>query len=204
MAKPRPQSARARVKRPDAEGMQRAVRDFLAAAGLDPASAELAQTPELVAKAWSDDFLDGSRADPKAILADRFPATAGAAGELVVVSGIEFQSVCPHHLLPYGGVAHVAYVPERSVVGFGQLVRLLECFGHRLVLQEDLARQVANSIVDELGARGAGVVLDASQSCLTLRGERRASARVVAEAFAGAMSTDAELRQRFLTRIPGR
>lgn len=184
--------------------MKQAVHDFLVAAGHDPTSEPLAQTPALVAKAWAEDFLDGYQADPRTILADRFPAAEGAAGELVVVSGVEFQSVCPHHLLPYGGVAHLAYVPARYVVGFGQLVRLLECFGHRLVLQEDLARQVANALVDELGARAAGVVLDASQSCLTLRGERRAGARVFAEAYAGAMSTDAELRQRFLSRIQSR
>ena len=190
------------AKLPDVAGMKAAVHDFLVAAGLDPAShKDLAQTPTLVAKAWSEEFLDGYQQRPAKILADRFPVEATARGEMVVVTGIDFQSVCPHHLLPYGGVAHVAYLPSRSVVGFGQLVKLVDCLGHRLVLQEDLARQIADALLEELGAAGAGVVLVASQSCLTLRGERRPHARVTAEAFRGALAKNRELRERFLRRI---
>jgi GTP cyclohydrolase IA len=97
--------------------------------------------------------------------------------DLVAVTGIDFHSMCPHHLLPSRGVAHVAYVPGRSVVGFGQIARLVDCFAHRLILEEDLARSVAQALVRHLGARGAAVVLDAEQACLTVRGERRRRAR---------------------------
>ncbi len=191
-----------RASPPSLPGMQAAVRAFLLAAGLDADSnPELRQTPELTARAWADEFLDGYRATPAQVLAERMPAGGAAEGELVNVLHLDFQSVCPHHLLPYGGVAHVAYVPGAHVVGFGQIARLLDCLGHRLVLQEDLARQVAQALVDELGAQGAAAVLDAEQACLTLRGGRRAGARIVVEAFAGSMGEREELRQRFLSAI---
>jgi GTP cyclohydrolase I len=184
-------------------GMEAALRAFLEAAGLDPeANPELRQTPELAARAWAEEFLDGYRTRPAEVLAQRMPAGAAAGRELVTLLRLDFQSVCPHHLLPYGGMAHVAYLPGDHVVGFGQIARLLDCLGHRLVLQEDLARQIARALVDELGARGAGAVLDAEQACLSLRGGRRAGARVVVEAFAGAMEAEEELRRRFLSAIP--
>jgi len=178
--------------------MESAVRAFLAAAGLDPARhPQLAQAPELVARAWSLEFLDGYRRQPREVLAERMSAPKGRR-ELVALTGLAFQSACPHHLLPYGGVAHIAYLPGAHVVGFGQVVQLLDCLSHRLILQEDLARQVADALFHELKARGAGVVLEAQQSCMTLRGGRRTGSKTVAEAFAGALSTDADLRQRFL------
>jgi GTP cyclohydrolase I len=95
-------------------------------------------------------------------------------------------------------VAHVAYVPGRKVVGFGQIARLVDCFAHRLVLEEDLARQVAEALVRQLGARGAACVLDAEQSCLSVRGERRPRARAHAQCFLGAFRRDGALQRRFL------
>ena len=178
--------------------MRDALADFLAAAGLDPAQhPELRQTPEIAAHAWAEEFLDGYRADPHEILAERFAAPRGQG--LVVLAGLDYQGVCPHHLLPYGGVAHVAYLPGAHVVGFGQIVRLLDCLSHRLALQEDLARQLADALMDGLGARGAGVLLEAEQACVALRGGKRKGSRAVAEAFAGALAADAELRARFLS-----
>lgn len=201
----RPGRTPSRWKTPSLPDMQEALRAFLAAAGLDPESnPELRQTPELAARAWVEEFLDGYQLTPSQVLAERMPVGASAAKELVILLRLDFQSVCPHHLLPYRGIAHVAYLPGACVVGFGQIARLLDCLGHRLVLQEDLARQVAQALVDELGAKGAAAVLEAEQACLTLRGGRRAEARVVVEAFAGAMDTDEELRRRFLAAIQRR
>jgi GTP cyclohydrolase I len=189
---------------PDRVAMRQAVDAFLRAAGLDPEShRDLAQTAELVTRAWADEFLDGYRTRPAEVLAERIPVAQARHDELVVLANITFQSVCPHHLLPYGGVAHVAYVPGRHVVGFGQIVRLLDCLGHRLVLQEDLARQVADAMHADLGARGAAVLLEAEQTCLTLRGGRRAGAKATAEAYAGSMGSDPDLRQRFYAAIRG-
>ena len=195
---PRPPSV---AELPVLPALQTAVRDFLVAAGLDPSeNPELRHTPELVARAWAEEFLDGYRVRPSEVLAERMPAKASRQG-LVILLCLDFQSVCPHHLLPYRGVAHVAYLPGKHVVGFGQIARLLDCLGHRLVLQEDLARQVAQALQTELGAQGAAAVLEAEQACLSLRGGRRAGARVIAEAFVGAMDAEAELRQRFLAAI---
>jgi len=118
--------------------------------------------------------------------------------DLVALAGIDFHAVCPHHLLPYRGRACVAYVPGGRVVGFGVLARLVDCFAHRLVIQEVLARQVADALVAHLGARGAACILDAEQMCLTVRGERRREARAHAQAFAGSMARSAAWQRRVL------
>jgi GTP cyclohydrolase I len=174
---------------------------FLDALGL-PAEARrdpgVAGTPRRVAEAFLDDLLDGYQRDPAAILGETMPSRGG---DLVAVTGIDFHAVCPHHLLPYRGVAHVAYVPDGKVVGFGQLGRLVDCFAHRLVIEEDLARSVAEALVRHLGARGAACVLDAEQLCLTVRGERRRGTRAHAQSFVGSMGRDGRLQGRFLALI---
>ena len=182
--------------------MQASVKAFLEAAGLDLFDPNLAQTPERVAAAWADEFLDGYACTPAQALAETYPVPPGGRGNLVVVSGIEFHSACPHHLLPYRGVAHLAYVPNDRVVGFGRLSALVDALGHRLVLQEDLARQIAESLVGELGALGAACAIRAEQSCLRDRGEEQRRAVTYSECFAGVLQTDAELRVRF-ARVVG-
>jgi GTP cyclohydrolase I len=170
---------------------------FLDSLGLPPEvrrSDELEGTPRRVAEAWLRDLVDGYRQDPAEILEG---AIASPSRDLVAVTGIEFHSVCPHHLLPSRGIAHVAYVPGGRVVGFGQIVRLVDALAHRLVLQEDLARAVADALVRHLGARGAGCVLDAEQLCMTVRGGRRARARAYVEAFAGALAREGAARRSF-------
>src|SRR5215217_3323113 len=136
---------------------------FLDALGLPPSvrrSEDLALTPRRVAEAWLEDLVDGYARDPAEILAEGLPSQGR---DLVAVTGIDYHSVCPHHLLPSRGVAHVAYVPGAKVVGFGQLVKLVDALAHRLVLEEDLARDVADALVRHLGARGAACVLEAEQ-----------------------------------------
>ncbi len=186
---------------PSGAGAAEAVARFLDALGL-PAevrgSSELAQTPRRVAEAWIQDLLDGYRHDPAEVLAE---AIETPSRDLVAVTGIDFHSVCPHHLLPSRGVAHVAYLPGGRVVGFGQLARLVDCLAHRLVLQEDLARAVADALVEHLGARGAACVIDAEQLCMTVRGERRARSRAHVEAYAGALARDGAARRRFQAAI---
>jgi GTP cyclohydrolase IA len=179
------------------------VRRFLRALPLPAAERrrrdlDLAGTPRRVAEAWLGDLLDGYRADPAAILAETLPARGR---DLVAVTGIDYHSMCPHHLLPSRGLAHLAYVPGERVVGFGQLARLVDCFAHRLILQEELARQVAEALALHLGARGAAVVLDAEQTCLSVRGERRRGARAHAQCFVGELESDARLQGRFLALV---
>lgn len=171
----------------DRAGMQRAVHDFLRAAGLDLSDENLAETPGRVAAAWADEFLLGYRQSAKAALSERFPISQPADRELVVVTGLHFRSMCPHHLLPYSGTAHLAYVPGTSVVGFGRLSALLDVFAHRLILQEELARAVAGALMQELGSQGAACVLSAEQTCFRLRGPGQHQAVTHAEAYEGVL-----------------
>lgn len=174
-------------KRPDRAGMRRAVHDFLVAAGLDPTDPNLAQTPERVTDAWADEFLEGYAQSPRAVLSERFPVTTPSDREVVIVTDLTFRSMCPHHLLPYSGRAHLAYVPGRDVVGFGRLSALMNVFAHRLVLQEELARQVATTLMKELGSQGAACLLEAEQTCLRLRGGEQLHAVTHAEAYEGVL-----------------
>ena len=174
-----------------------AVARFLDALGLPPAvrgAADLEDTPRRVAEAWLEDLVDGYGKDPADILAESLPSEGR---DLVAVTGIDFHSVCPHHLLPSRGVAHVGYVPGGKVVGFGQIVKLVDALAHRLVLEEDLARQIADALVQHLGARGAACLLEAEQLCMTVRGEKRPRARAHAEAWAGILARDGAARRRF-------
>jgi GTP cyclohydrolase I len=166
----------------------------------DLARADVRGTPRRVAEAFRDDLLDGYAMDPAEVLGDPMQIPGK---DLVALAGIDFHAVCPHHLLPYRGRACVAYVPGGRVVGFGVLARLVDCFAHRLVIQEVLARQVADALVDHLGARGAACVLDAEQMCLTVRGERRREARAHAQAFAGSMERSAAWQRRVLRIAAG-
>ena len=117
--------------------------------------ADVQGTPLRVAEAFRDDLLDGYGQDPARILGQAMEVPGR---DLVALAGIDFHAVCPHHLLPYRGTACVAYVPAGRVVGFGLLARLVDCFAHRLVIQEVLARQVADALVEHLGARLAATL----------------------------------------------
>ncbi len=184
-------------RRPDPGLAAEAVGRFLDALGLPPETRraeDLAGTPRRVAEAWLQDLVDGYGRDPAEILAGAIPS---AAKDLVAVTGIDFHSMCPHHLLPSRGVAHVAYIPGGRVVGFGQIVKLVDALAHRLVLEEDLARGIADALVRHVGARGAACVLEAEQLCMTVRGERRVGARAHAEAWAGSLAKDGPARRRF-------
>lgn len=196
-------AARLLRRRPPAARLEDAIGRLLEALPIPAAERrrpdlDLRATPRRVAEAWLGDLLDGYGADPAAILAETMPARGG---DLVAVTGIDFHSMCPHHLLPSRGVAHVAYVPRARLVGFGQIARLVDCFAHRLILEEDLARQVAGALVRHLGARGAAVVLDAEQACLSARGERRPRARTHVQCFRGLLDRDPRLQARFLALV---
>lgn len=174
----------------DRDGLRAAVAAFLKAAGVDPADPHLQDTPARVADAWADELIAGYEADPAEILAG-FDQAGPSSDGAVIVTGVHYVSVCPHHLLPYQGVAHLAYVPGGREVGFSKLVRLVEALGARLVLQEDLGRSLAEALVTHLGARGAAVTLEAQQMCMALRGVRRHQARVTTTARLGVFEDDA-------------
>ena len=195
-----------RLKRsaPNLQRMQAAVVDFLKAAGVSPDEAQLQETPQRVALAWANEFIDGYGKTPEGVLGKLYPAPKRSAGELVVVTRLRFLSICPHHLLPYEGRAHLAYMPAKSVVGFGRLSALLNCFAHRLILQEDLAREVARSLAQTLGSPATACIIEAKQSCFRLRGERQSEALTHAEAYEGRLRRDKALRRELWQRIGGK
>ncbi len=190
-----------RLRPPDAEKMAEGIRLFLEGAGIDLDEANVRDTPRRVADAWLTDYIDGYDKDPHKVLGSFYEERSPAADEMVMVTSIDFVSMCPHHLLPYSGVAHVAYLPSGRIVGFSSLARLIDAHAHRLILQETLAREVADSITRELASPGAAVIIEATQTCMTTRGERRSSARAVTEAFTGLFAERADLRERFVRRI---
>lgn len=160
----------------------RAIREFLVALGVDPGeSKETEETPDRVADTWARDLLDGYAMDPRTIL----DPVATFESDVVVVTGLAFHGVCAHHLLPFHGVAHVAYRPAGLVTGLSCLGRLVDCFAHRLTLQERIAKEVTEALALHLRAPGAACVLEARHTCMIARGTRQAAARVVASSFAG-------------------
>lgn len=183
--------------------LTRAFEDLLRAVGRSPGThRELLDTPVRTASMWLDDLLDGYDWEPASILAGGSPAQPGAS--LVVVRDLYFHSVCPHHLLPFHGLAHVAYLPGDRIIGFSNISRLVNCFAHRLTLQEEIGTSVAQALVEHLGARGAACLLDAEQLCMVVRGVRQAGSRAVTASYAGAFHTDHALRLEFLTAIGAR
>jgi GTP cyclohydrolase I len=185
------------ARRRDPEALRAAVTAFLRAAGLDPAAdPDLRETPERVARLWQSEFLAGYDMDPAEILGA--PVLGEADPDVVVVGGLRFHSMCPHHLVPYRGVAHVAYLPRGKLVGFGRLADLVECFTKRLTLQERATHQIAEALWRGLGALGAGCVIEAEQLCLALPGERHDQSGVVTSAFVGEMRARPDLKARLL------
>lgn len=172
----------------DADRIEAAVTELLAAIGDDPTRAGLQQTPRRVATAYQELF-GGIGQDPAFALAARadFPDSAERAGEIVVLRGIEFRSMCEHHLLPFFGTAHVAYLPGARFAGLGALARAVEIAAARPQLQERLTEDIADALMSGLDARGALVVLEAAHGCVSARGQRQGSARTVTLAARGAL-----------------
>jgi GTP cyclohydrolase I len=181
----------------DSKALRAAVEALLRAAGRDvDKDPDLARTPERVTEVWQREFLAGYDMDPAQILGE--PVLGEADPDVVVVGGLRFHAMCPHHLLPYRGVAHVAYLPAGKLVGFGRLADLVECFTKRLTLQERATHQIAEALWHGLGARGAGCVIEAEQLCLALPGERHDQSGVVTSAFVGEMRERPDLKARLL------
>ena len=181
----------------DRAALKSAIDALLRASGLDPdRDGDFQSTPDRVAKLWETEFLAGYAMDPGAILGD--PVVGEADPDVVVVGGLRFHSMCPHHLVPYRGVAHVAYLPAGKLVGFGRLADLVDCFTKRLTLQERATHQIADALWRGLGARGAGCVIEAEQMCLALPGEKHDQSGVVTSAFVGEMLQRPDLKARLL------
>lgn len=166
--------------------------------GEDPDREGVIDTPARVVKSWNEIFA-GYKQDPAKILERRFDA-AGY-DEMVILRGITFYSTCEHHMLPFHGVAHVGYLPGKSVVGLSKLARLVNCFSRRMQIQEKMTREIADTLERELGAAGVGVVIEATHLCMVARGVRQGSdARMVTSALLGRFR-EPEMRAEFLNLI---
>lgn len=173
----------------DTDRIAAAVAEILAALGEDPRRAGLEGTPVRVAQAYTE-FFAGVGVDPLDQLRDSVPAE-GPTGELVLVRGIEFRSMCEHHLLPFRGVAHLAYLPGDRLVGLSRLAGVVETLASRPQIQERLTEQVANALVEGLSPRGVLVVIDAVHDCVATRGLRQPHSSTVTLAARGALENAA-------------
>lgn len=166
----------------DADGVKRAVRLYLQSIGEDPDREGLKDTPDRIVRA-SQEIFSGMSQGPQDVLGARFDVTTE---DLVVVRDIEFYSVCEHHLLPFHGFAHIGYIPDKNrVVGLSKLARLVQVFAHRPQIQERMTQQIADALMDELGARGAIVITDCEHMCMSMRGVKESQARTVTSAVRG-------------------
>jgi GTP cyclohydrolase I len=180
----------------DLEAAQRAVRDLLIAFGSDPDSEHLHETPRRVAQAYAD-FLT-----PKPFRLTTFPNDEDY-DQLIIARNIRFHSLCEHHLLPFVGVAHVAYLPNDRILGLSKLARLVEMFARDLQVQERMTQQIANWLCDELDPKGVGVIVEAEHMCMALRGVEKPGATAVTSALLGVVRNDVRTRDEFL-RLAGR
>lgn len=175
----------------DYRAAERAVADLLTALGEDVERPGLRDTPRRIAAAY------GELLAPEPFEPTTFPNEEHY-DELVLVRDIPFHSLCEHHLLPFQGVAHVAYLPGERIIGLSKLARVVELFARRLQVQERLTVQVANWLEAELAPKGVGVVLEAEHLCMTLRGVQKPGARTVTSALLGLVRDDPRTRQEFL------
>ena len=185
----------------DSARIERAVREILLAIGENPDRGGLIETPARVARAYRELFA-GLGEDGGRHLRHQFEH---AGGDLVLLRDVTFSSVCEHHLLPFFGRAHLAYLPGNDrVVGLSKLARAVEAFGRRPQLQERLGAQIADALIADGGARGATVILEAEHLCLRLRGARSPKAAMRTVAHRGVFAEDAALRQEVMAALQPR
>lgn len=176
----------------DMEKIEAAVRDILEAVGEDPRREGLQETPARVAKMYAEIF-SGLESDPKEHL--KIFHEEGRHDELVLVKDIPLYSVCEHHLLPFIGRAHIAYIPKNGrIIGLSKLSRIVDCFARRPQVQERLTGQVADFLYENLQPLGVAVFMEAEHLCMTMRGARAAGAKTRTSALRGCMRTDAKTR----------
>lgn len=169
----------------DSARIRAAVTELLHAIGEDPSRSGLAETPKRVAEAYGE-FFSGVGVDPLIHLAHPIPDDTG--GELVLLRSIEFRSICEHHLLPFLGVAHIAYAPANHIVGLGSLARVVDTIASRPQLQERLTEQIADALNDGLTPHGVLVVTDAVHGCVTTRGVQQVRSSTVTVAARGTLA----------------
>lgn len=189
----------AALERPSRAEAEEAVRTLLAYTGDDPAREGLLETPARVVRAFGE-FFRGYEQDPEAVLARTFEEVEGY-DEMVVVRDIDLFSHCEHHMVSFVGRAHVAYLPDKRVVGLSKLARVVDIFARRLQVQEKLTVQIADTIERVLKPRGVAVVIEARHDCMATRGVHKPDAMTVTSRMTGAFRNDPSTRREFLAMI---
>jgi len=180
---------------------EQAVTDLLRASGVSPDSVHTGKTAKRVRELWEKRLLGGYALNPADALGEGFEDPQH---DMVVVRGIAIHGVCPHHLVPFRGIAHVAYIPGGRLHGFGRIARMVDAIGHRFTYQEWMTRDVAEALVTHGKAKGAACVIEAEQLCLLLGEDRRGDERVYTQAFEGSFKDSDQLRAEFLRAVDGR
>lgn len=185
--------------RPTRDEVEAAVRTLIAWAGDDPDREGLVDTPRRVAKAYRD-LYQGYDDDPVEALSRTFEEVGGYE-DIVLVRDIVFHSHCEHHMVPFVGKAHVAYYPDKSVVGLSKLARVVEMYARRLQTQEHMCAQIVDAIQSVLNPRGVAVMLEAEHMCMSMRGVHKHGVSTVTNQFTGVFQDDPAEQERFLKLI---
>ena len=196
---PRRAAASRNGNRVDKPRIEAAVREILEAVGEDPDREGLQDTPARVARMYAEMFA-GLHQDPRAHLRRHFTQKYD---EMVLVKDIHFESMCEHHLLPFIGKAHVAYLPQGKVVGLSKIARVIEVLARRPQVQEKMTEDIADLLMGELDARGVGVILEAMHTCMSIRGVRKTDSVTTTSAMRGAFRTNASTRSELLALVYG-
>lgn len=180
--------------------LERAFSLFVEATPLGKADAT--ETAKRAAAAWAESLLDGYLVEPEDLLSQTYPlSTPVDASEMIMVKDIAFHGLCPHHLLPFRGSAHVAYEPLGQLASLSSLAKLVHCFAHRLEIQEIITRQIGETLMHRLPAAGVAVALATDQACMTMRGVKQTGATTVTQYFGGTFRQNAARRGEFLASV---
>lgn len=188
-----------KVARPSIKEAEDAVKTLIAWAGDNPNREGLLDTPKRVVNAYRE-FFSGYEADPEKILGKTFEEVEGY-DDIVLLKDMRLESHCEHHMVPFIGKAHIAYVPDKKVVGISKIARLLDVYSKRLQTQETMTAQIAETIDKVLKPRGVAVLIDARHQCMTTRGIHKINTSTITKRMTGVFKTNANLEKEFLTLI---
>lgn len=197
-----PEAARLAVAaktKPSREEAEAAVRTLISWAGDDPTREGLLDTPKRVVKAY-EEWFSGYGADPLKALGKTFEDVQGY-DDMVMLTNIDVESHCEHHLAPIMGVAHVAYLPSKAVVGISKIARVVEIFSKRMQTQETMTAQIADALTEAMEPRGVAVLVDAKHQCMTTRGVHHPNVSTITTTFTGEFRNDADLKDRFMRLV---
>lgn len=178
--------------------VEEAIREILISVGEDPAREGLRGTPDRVARMYAE-LLVGYRIDPIAML--NGAVFEDSYDEMVIVRNIEYYSLCEHHLVPFTGFAHVAYIPKGKIIGLSKIPRVVDLYARRLQLQERMTRQIADLLEEVLHPMGVAVVVEGAHLCSMMRGVQKANARMVTSAMLGIFRSNSKTRGEFMEHI---